>query len=138
MDNLNNETISILLVEDDITFATKVFHVFEKTSVISHASNLQKARNLLNENAFDICLLDYTLPDGLGTELLNEIVNVPDRGPIIFLSANSDPEVKKFCFNLGVEDFIEKDSEFQTNLLIRIPKAIRANRDSKRTTARCC
>lgn len=40
---------------------------------ISEASSLAQARKLLNDNSFDLALIDLNLPDGNGVEIIREI-----------------------------------------------------------------
>ncbi|OOZ37520.1 hypothetical protein BOW51_01970 [Solemya velesiana gill symbiont] len=61
---------------------------------------------------FDLALLDYNLPDGLGTELMTELQRMQPHLKIIISSA--DPSVERISNNLGALAFIRKPAGART------------------------
>ncbi len=69
---------------------------------------LKEAREALRINDPDVILLDVTLPDGYGPELLYETANLPVRPPIIIITAHGDIEMAVDAMKNGAHDFLTK------------------------------
>lgn len=65
----------ILYVEDHTTFATNVIKQFLAQHTVSVAASLADARQMLQNQTFDLLLVDYDLPDGKGDALLKDTFN---------------------------------------------------------------
>jgi DNA-binding response OmpR family regulator len=63
----------------------------------------------LQRQTFDLLLLDWVLPDRLGTEVLGWVrTNLPNTLPVLFLtSRNSDDEISS-VLNAGADDYLVK------------------------------
>jgi DNA-binding NtrC family response regulator len=85
----------VMLVEDHSAFAQAfelVLGQVEGTEV-ALARTLEEGRTLLRDGeSFDVVLLDLTLPDGEGTELMAEIRRRHPETPVAVLSARKDVE----------------------------------------------
>ncbi len=78
----------ILHVEDDIDFVQITQALLEEDTHYIYATSLAAARQELALNYFDLLLLDLTLPDGSGLELLDAIS--PDTKVIVFSGQDSN------------------------------------------------
>ena len=65
----------ILHVEDDLDVVQVSQALFEEDCDFEYATTLADARVKLTDHTFDLVILDMSLPDGSGLELLNEIGN---------------------------------------------------------------
>jgi len=65
----------ILHIEDDLDVVQVSQALFEEDSDFEYATSLADARIKLTDHTFDLVILDMSLPDGSGLELLNEIGN---------------------------------------------------------------
>ncbi len=77
-----------------------------------HATNLLEAKKIIEANSwtkFDLVMLDLTLPDGDGTSLITEIVELCVECPIIVLTGYSDFEFSVKSLGMGVSDYLLKD-----------------------------
>jgi len=75
----------ILHVEDDIDIVNLVQNLTSDFADFSHVSGLDQARQLLNEQQYDLVLLDLGLADGSGSDLLDQI----QQGcPVVIFSAS--------------------------------------------------
>ncbi|RYG45674.1 response regulator, partial [bacterium] len=74
-----------VLVEDLLYDCINTPHVYSATTFES-ASVLIRGRS----KPFDIVLLDLTLPDHQGEDLINDVVNVCDQVPVIVLTGYTD------------------------------------------------
>lgn len=73
----------ILHVEDDADIIQVTQTLVEDSADYVYANNLAQARMLLSQQRFDIVLLDLSLPDGSGLELLAQIPQ-PETRIVIF------------------------------------------------------
>lgn len=84
-----NAKLKILHIEDNVDVSQVVGLVLKHEADIDHALNLQQARQALESNSFDLIILDMSLPDGSGLELLpflNRQTGLPM--PVVVFSAH--------------------------------------------------
>lgn len=83
-----NQKARILHVEDDRDFA-EVFttSLGDRLDVVK-AETLHEAQELIKQQAFDLFIIDWELPDGDGSMLLENIARLHKDAPIIGLSAH--------------------------------------------------
>lgn len=87
-----------------------------------------EARKRLQAGRFDLCVLDYWLPDGDGLELLREIRARTPALPTLFVTTASSAKVAVEAMKLGADDFIVKEEGY----LAILPYAIREVLDRHR------
>lgn len=105
-------TATILIVDDEpnVQLVTSEFLKLKGYDVIS-AGNLAQARTSLQNDDPDIVLLDVSLPDGYGPNLLQETANLPARPPIIMITAFGDIDMAVDAMKNGAHDFLQKPIE---------------------------
>src|SRR5262249_31722269 len=86
--------MNVLLVEDDSMHAQMIQLALAKEAKIKvhWATHIAQARTLLLSIAFQLVLLDYTLPDGNGFDLFYELRARFTTLPIVFLTALNSAE----------------------------------------------
>ena len=78
---------NILHVEDNEDFLEFVQTTFSDFANIDQATTLQSARDALANKKYDLIILDFTLPDGSGSELVAELeANDPNLPIVVFSS----------------------------------------------------
>ncbi len=112
----------ILYVEDDPGLIDGLQYTLEAGGYeVDNAGTVREALALFRKNAYDLLLLDVTLPDGTGFDICREV----RRGstvPIIFLTA-SDQEISIVKgLDMGGDDYITKP--FRLNELLSRIKAL--------------
>ena len=76
---------------------------------ITEATNGQEAIDLLAENTFDLVLLDLTMPDVDGVDVLEYLSKREQCIPnVIVISADFQPEKQRIVLSLGAKRFIRK------------------------------
>jgi len=98
---------SILVVDDEIEIregleALLTSENFQVTLAETGAAGLQK----LEDNPFDLMLLDVSLPDRNGLELLREIRRRDPQLSIILITAFGSIDMARAAFKGGAQDFI--------------------------------
>lgn len=114
----------IFLVEDDKAIAKnlKLLLRSEGFAVMS-ASSQAEALAVLEQNRFDLALVDLFLPDGNGFTVCTEIKETQDI-PVIFLTASGDEASVVTGLNMGADDYITKPFR-PRELIARIKTALR-------------
>ncbi len=79
----------ILHVEDDLDVIQVVGELVAGVGEYHYATTLERARSYLDEQDFDLVILDLTLPDGEGVELLTSLA---EKVPIVVFSGR-EPDV---------------------------------------------
>ncbi len=77
------------------------------------AENLSRARALLVEQTFDLCLTDMRLPDGNGIELVAHIQARYPRMPVAVITAHGNMESAISALKAGAYDFVSKPVDLQ-------------------------
>ena len=101
----------LLLLEDDISLVDGLVYMLERegyrTDVARTVREAQTA--LLEKNiAYDLLLLDVTLPDGTGYEVCEQVRAAGNQAPILFLTA-SDEELNIIRgLDSGGDDYLTK------------------------------
>jgi DNA-binding response OmpR family regulator len=64
----------------------------------------------------DVVLLDMTLPEMHGTEVLREIRNLNASVPVIVITAEENEQLREQCERLGVQDYLAKPVNYDAML----------------------
>ena len=103
-------TAHVLVVEDDplVTGALRI--LFEATGHrFSEAGTVADALRVCTDDCPDVMLLDLTLPDGSGLDVLTSLRARGLTAPITaVLSGHDDPELAKRCRTLGCREMLLK------------------------------
>ncbi|HWC53664.1 MAG TPA: response regulator transcription factor [Chitinophagaceae bacterium] len=83
-----------------------------------------KATELFKKSQPDICVLDVMLPNKDGFTIADEIREIDEDVPIIFLTAKTQTEDVVKGFNLGGNDYIRKPFSME-ELIVRIQNLLR-------------
>lgn len=98
----------ILLVEDDRAIARNLVLLLRAEGFeVVHAPTRAQALDQTARGAFDLALVDISLPDGNGFSLLTEMREKQDV-PVIFLTASGDEASVVTGLSLGADDYVTK------------------------------
>jgi len=101
--------MKILIIEDVIALQTTMKEFFEsKKHIVFTASNKFEAEDSLLVNQFEIILLDITLPDGNGLDLISIIKETQKNFGILILSAKNSIDDRINGLDLGADDYLTK------------------------------
>jgi two-component system, OmpR family, KDP operon response regulator KdpE len=118
--------MKVLLVDDDeeiLDAVTVGFHFEWRDCTVVTAKNGQEGLQLFFEHSPDIVLLDVTMPDLNGFDLLREIRRVSEV-PVIILTARQTEANHVRGLDLGADDYVIKPFTILT-LLARIRVILR-------------
>lgn len=120
----------ILIVEDEPELAKLVSLYLEEAGMRTQVCNRgQSAVRFLKANFANLLLLDITLPDRSGFELLSELRRENMQIPVIFLTGNSIEDSKVRGLELGGDDYITKPFSYP-ELVSRIRAVLRRSEGS--------
>lgn len=104
---------TILLVDDEKNARNNIGSYLESQAYeVLLAADMKTARKHLAAQEADIVLLDVQLPDGYGPDLLTETAQLPNRPPIIMITAYGDIDMAVEAMKNGAHDFIQKPIKF--------------------------
>lgn len=89
------------------------------------AFTAKEALSKLEDDIYDIVILDYDLPDMDGLELLRQIRIVGINTTIIFVSGYDDPDLSFEALKLGACDYVVKTFQYYAMLKDRILENIK-------------
>jgi PAS domain S-box-containing protein len=113
----------VLLIEDDAGIAELVKEKVEGDGIIVVlATTIAQAKAWLDQNRPQLVLLDFSLPDGSGSDLVDQIRDMP---PFIVTTGAGDERVAVKMMKRGARDYVIKDSNF----LDAIPLMVRRELD---------
>lgn len=119
---INRKHITALLIEDNRGDARLIREVLlraeEVRFTLAHAETLQDGLSQLKAEAFDVILLDLSLPDSYGLDTVTRIHNAADQLAIVVLTGDSDHSLGMEAVKAGAQDYLVK-GETDARLLVR-------------------
>jgi two-component system, OmpR family, response regulator len=110
----------ILFIEDDAVVADDmVAFLTGKGFTVAHAPNMQTAKDLLPSTNWGAVLLDWSLPDGEGIDLLPLIRKQADQASIIMITSRALIADRIKGLDAGADDYMVKPCD-PNELLARL------------------
>lgn len=81
---------------------------------VESAHSIQSALKLLERTQFHLCLLDLSLPDGSGFDLLEKILSIDSTIPIIICSGDARNTTQTEVMQAGAQAFFTKPIDFDS------------------------
>lgn len=113
-----DEAIRVLLVEDNVDHALLAQNGlpakqgFEVTHVRTGAEAIDAAR----AGTFDVCLLDYRLPDREGIDVCRELREAGADAVILLVTAVDREALVEEAFEAGADDYVVKGPSFMDRI----------------------
>jgi DNA-binding NtrC family response regulator len=122
--------LGILIIEDEPLLRKQLAAQLERLGAdVTATGTLRAARELIADLSFDFALVDVNLPDGQGTELLQERVFPPPTG-VIIMTAHGGVSGAVEAMRLGALDYLVKPFD-PIELPLVIGRAQRAKQSSR-------
>lgn len=114
----------IFVLEDDEAIGIGLSYTLESEKYeVALVKTVAEAKKTVENEEFDLYILDLTLPDGNGYEVCSLIKSKGDL-PVIFLTAYDDEINVVTGFELGADDYISKPFRVR-ELLARVKSVLR-------------
>jgi DNA-binding NtrC family response regulator len=118
-----------ILVVDDESEIREGLELLLKTEgyAVASAETALSGLSRLEERPFDLMLLDVSLPDRNGIELLKDVHRQDPHLPIVLITAYGSIEMARAAFKSGAMDYITKPWS-NDELLAQVAQAVEARR----------
>lgn len=117
--------MKVLLIEDEKELAKSIqSYLSDNDFICEWVYTVAEAFEKISSHNYDCILLDLTLPDGNGFEILNEIKTLKKTEGVIIISAKETLETRIEGLQLGADDYITKPFHL-SELLVRVQALIR-------------
>ena len=120
----------ILIIDDHAVVRDGVKKIFDEQHsavVFGEASTRLEALQLAREQDWDLAVLDLSLGNQSGLEVLKELKELRSRLPVLILSMHSEEQYARRAFKAGASGYITKDSS-RTELAKAINKVATGGR----------
>jgi DNA-binding response OmpR family regulator len=115
----------ILFVEDDLDLSERVIERLKaEDHVVEHASTGTEGALKLEYGAFDLILIDWSLPELSGIELCKQFRARGGKTPVIMLTGKTSSLEKEEGLDSGADDYVTKPCDVR-ELLARIRALLR-------------
>ena len=113
----------ILVVEDDPALSEALLHALKQAGhAVDHVANGATADQIVRNEAFDLIILDLTLPKLDGFEVLRRLRAHNCPSPVLILSARDQDQERVTGLDLGADDYLVKP--FSINELLARVRAL--------------
>lgn len=106
-------TINVLVVDDHALIRKGLKQILDDTSdirVTGEAETGMQAIKMVRENKYDVALLDITLPDKYGIDVLRQIKLQCPSLPVLILSMHPDEQYALRSIKAGAAGYMNKQS----------------------------
>tara|TARA_R110002072_G_scaffold208805_1_gene366249 strand:+ start:12443 stop:12814 length:372 start_codon:yes stop_codon:yes gene_type:complete len=110
---LEKSANNVLIVEDHPLIGKSIVDAINTISNVKSlqlTTSLHEAISLLSINDFNLIVLDLSLPDGNGLELLKLLKERKEKKKVLVFSTNTD--LKNVCLRYGAYAFFDKANDF--------------------------
>lgn len=115
----------ILVVEDDAELNRSVCSFLSQSGYEAIGClNAEDAYDALYENLFDLIISDIMMPRIDGFEFVQNVRDLNENIPILFMTARDDFAAKQKGYRVGVDDYMVKPIDLE-ELLLRIGALLR-------------
>lgn len=122
--------MKILIVEDEKLLAENINRALEREGyIVETVYSFGEACVKIELFEYECILLDITLPDGNGLDLLAKLKQSNKLGGVIIISAKDSIDDKVAGLNLGADDYLSKPFHL-SELTARVNSIIRRKRNS--------
>jgi len=117
--------MNILIVEDEKALAENMVNYLDQSGYhCEWVDNLTNAQEKVWSYSYDCIIVDITLPDGSGLDVIERLKAIKSKSGIIIVSAKNAMEDKIAGLDIGADDYLTKPFDL-SELNARIKSVIR-------------
>lgn len=114
----------ILLVEDDARIARSLIPALEREGyVVDRVDRLDDAREAVASHGYTLAIVDLTLPDGSGLDLVRVLSGLRERPRVLILTVDGETRSRVAGLDAGADDYLQKP--FDVDELLARLRALR-------------
>ncbi|RDY23763.1 DNA-binding response regulator [Romboutsia maritimum] len=118
--------MKVLVVEDNRKLLRSIVNELKNHFEIESCEDGEEALYLINQNIYDLVVLDLMLPSLGGLEILANIRNNNIDTPVLILTAKESLDDKVEAFTIGANDYLTKPF-YMEELVARVYAILRTN-----------
>ncbi|WP_022724371.1 sensor histidine kinase [Rhodopseudomonas sp. B29] len=125
---MNRQPPTLLYIDDDEALGRLVRRGLERQGFrVEYVSSGEAGLTRLQQSGIDVVALDQYMPGLDGLETLEQIQNIPDPPPVVFVTASQDSSIAVTALKAGAADYLVKDTqgEFIPLLQVAAEQAVR-------------
>lgn len=122
--------LRVLCVDDHAIFRQGVKQILQRSDrqlTIGEAATADEAMQLVRGNRWDVVILDLSLPDRSGLQLITEMKDEQPELPVLVLSMHADDEYAMRALRNGASGYMTKESAPE-DLVNAVEKVTRGGR----------
>ena len=103
--------VRVMLVDDHADFRRLVAAVVDREAdleVVAQAGSLEEARGRIASVGCDVAVLDMSLPDGVGSDLIAGLREICPGSAVLILSASLDAATLARVKEAGADEILDK------------------------------
>ena len=113
------------IVEDDTVFINLIHNFFEQRGwLCDDYTHVQDVLNEIPSTVYDMYIIDITLPESDGIELLKELRKPYPSVPVIMISATTDIDTIMKAYDCGCDEYLKKPFDLR-ELEIKVTKLMK-------------
>ena len=117
--------MNLLVIEDDRKLNRMLCEILEKEGyTVKACTDGEEGAYYLQQNAYDLALVDWMLPGESGPDILRESRRKGIMTPVVMLTALTAVENKVTCLDAGADDYLGKPFDSR-ELLARVRANLR-------------
>lgn len=105
---------SVLIIDDDKGMCYTLSEmVRQKKHEAVCAHTLKDGLKTATSGFFDVVFLDVMLPDGIGLDIIPNILETPSKPEVIIITSKGDPDGAELAIKNGAWDYVQKPSSIK-------------------------
>ncbi|MBC8034899.1 MAG: PAS domain S-box protein [Chitinophagaceae bacterium] len=132
----SDKELFILVIEDnagDFVLIEDYLKEYNPSAIVQQAGTFARAKELLSATSpYDAILLDLSLPDGSGEDVVKEIVLMASSSPVIVLTGYLDRKFGIRTLSMGISDYLFKEEVNASQLYKSIDYSMERKRIGER------
>ncbi len=105
-------TPTLLYIDDDEALGRLVTRGLRRQGfAVEHVLSGEAGLARLRQGGIDVVALDQYMPGLDGLETLEQIQNIPDAPPVVFVTASQDSSIAVTALKAGAADYLVKDTQ---------------------------
>ena len=125
----------VLMIENDFSASQLADTLQSSGAIIDQIDNGEEALEMVRRYDYDIVLLELSLSDMDGYEVVRRMRSSRVNTPVLILSSVVRPQARVKAFGVGADDFITKPYD-QAELIARIQAIVRRSKGYSQPTLR--
>lgn len=112
--------MNLLVIEDDRKLNRMLCEILEKEGyTVKACTDGEEGAYYLQQNAYDLALVDWMLPGESGPDILRESRRKGIMTPVVMLTALTAVENKVTCLDAGADDYLGKPFDSRELVVLR-------------------